>query len=192
MILQRSFYEKDTLIVAKELLGKLLVHQTEVGTLVGRIVETEAYLGSMDPAAHSYKGQTQRTRAMFGSSGHAYIYFTYGMYYCFNVVAGGKQNGEGVLIRAIEPLTGIEQMKQNRKTEKEKNLTNGPGKLVIAMGITKDLYGHDLTTPPLYLDEDLETKKEFKIVETTRIGISQAKDLAYRFYIKDNPWISRK
>ena len=207
MVLDKSFYTQDTVSVAKALLGKVLVHYSAQGITAGRIVETEAYLGTKDPASHGYRGVSNRTLAMFGDPGHAYIYFTYGMYYCFNVTTAPKGIGEGVLIRALEPIEGIDIMinrrhlrrqvslevsKQNLfNVEKPHNLCNGPAKLVIAMGITKDLYGSDLTKKPLVIEEP-EIKTDFEIVTTTRIGISQAKDLPLRFYIKDNKFISKK
>lgn len=194
MKLERAFYNQHTLTVARQLLGKVLVHETPNGIISGRIVETEAYLGVQDAAAHSYRGKTARTTVMFRQSGHAYIYFTYGMYYCFNVVSGGKQNGEGVLIRALEPLQGVELMKNYRGLADENKLTNGPAKLVIAMGITKDFYGHDLTQSPLYIASEENSKifPKSSIIQTTRVGISQAKMLPYRFYLKDNPFVSKK
>ncbi len=136
---------------------------------------------------------------MFGEQGYEYIYFTYGMYFCFNVTSAPKGVGEGILIRALEPVEGIELMikrrTQNQKPQKYliENLCNGPAKLVLAMGINKDHYGHDLTESPLYIAEsDSKITQDFEIVTTNRIGISQAKDLPLRFYIKDNKFISKK
>lgn len=187
--LPRSFYQRDTVRLAQELLGKTLVHESAEGITTGNIVETEAYLYPNDPAAHTFRGENDRNKAMFGPAGHAYIYFTYGMHYCFNVVA--EKPGEGVLIRALEPIEGIELMHQRRRQIELKNLCSGPGKLVQAMGITKELYGHDLTAPPLYLMDSLD-QRHSEIVMTSRVGITQAVDLPLRFYIKNNPFISRK
>lgn len=201
MVLSKTFYKQDTLTVAKSLLGKVLIHNSHLGRISGMIVETEAYLGSLDPASHTHRGETIRTRAMFGEPGHAYIYFTYGMYFCFNVVTAPKGTGEGVLIRALQPIDGIDLMYKNRyKTEpdinlnnnvnkKVINLTNGPAKLVIAMGVTKDHYGVDLIKSDLQIHEG-EMINESNIVTTTRIGIKEAADLPYRFYIKNNPFVS--
>lgn len=202
MKLNRDFYSRDTIIVAKELLGKILVHNTGGNVLKGKIVETEAYLGLKDKAAHSYGGKkTKRVETMYGSSGAAYVYLIYGMYYCFNIVTQRKGIPEAVLIRGIEPMESIEQMSlyRFRKPYKElnrykkRNLTNGPGKLTMAFNIDKELNGIDLCGNILYLEEGIE--EDFSIVETTRIGIDyaeEAKDYLYRFYIKDNPYVSVK
>src|SRR5687767_2045780 len=148
MVLPRSFYEQETITVAKQLLGKVLVHKSFGGVTAGKIVETEAYLEQDDPANHAARGQTVRNAAMFGPPGYSYIYLIYGMYSCFNVVTGAEGVGEAVLIRALEPLEGIDVMQQRRSIQDVHKLCNGPGKLVIAMGITKELYGHDLTQEP--------------------------------------------
>lgn len=157
--------------------------------LRGRIVETESY-HQEDPASHTFRGESNRTKAMFGPAGHAYIYFTYGMHWCFNVTAGPIGYGAGVLIRAIEPLEGLEVMQNNRGNASPAQLTNGPAKLAQALAISKELYGHNLRTPPLKIFQP--EKRDFKITKTTRIGISQAVDEVARFYITDNPWVSRK
>jgi DNA-3-methyladenine glycosylase len=203
MVLQKDFYRKNTITLAKDLLGTFLVHDSSEGTTIGRIVEVEAYLGADDPASHTYRGQTPRNRAMFGEPGHAYIYFTYGMYYCFNVTAAESGVGHGILVRAVEPVDGIEIMGRRRKSsifnlqstigETPAVLTNGPAKLVIAMGITKDLYGHDLTMPPLYiLSRDHFKEIEFQeVVTTTRVGIKEGRDKLLRFYIKGNRFVSK-
>jgi DNA-3-methyladenine glycosylase len=195
-VVERSFYSRDATTVAKELLGQILVHQTEQGRVSGRIVETEAYLGADDAAAHSYRGETPRTKVMFGEAGHAYVYFTYGMHYCFNVVAHEVGVGQAVLIRALEPLEGIEIMEANRKQTDLRNLCSGPAKLVQALGITKKHNGHDLTEPPLWIEASKDTPwarsiLDSNIVTTTRIGISQAADLPLRFYIAGNSFVSR-
>ena len=189
ILLPRSFYEADTVAVARELLGKVLIHSTSEGILAGRIVETEAYL-SDDPACHACRGMTPRNRMMFGPPGHAYIYFTYGMYYCFNVVTAQEGVGEAVLIRAIEPLEGIELMMRNRNTDKLLNIASGPGKLCQAFGLDKRHNGLDLTDSDLAIIDD--GYKPAEVVTATRIGISLAADLPFRFYIKGNPHVSRK
>lgn len=176
--------------VAPRLLGAAFVHELEDGTrLAGRIVETEAYDQS-DTASHSYKGRTPRTDVMFGPSGHLYVYFTYGMHYCCNVVTGGEGHGSAVLIRAVEPLEGIDTMAENRGGRPLHELTNGPAKVCQAFSINRSMNGHDLHLPPLRLQLSRAVPQE-NIVQTTRIGISTAKDVPWRFYIKDNPYVSR-
>lgn len=201
--LQLDFYKKDSITLSKELLGKYLVHNTEEGQLIGKIVEVEAYKGVIDKAAHSYGGKrTKRTEVMFMEGGIAYVYLIYGMYNCLNIVASLKDIPEAVLIRALEPISNIEFMCKNRYNKSKEqcskkdiiNLTSGPGKLCKAFNITKEHDGMDLTGDKLYLLED-ENHEEFEIVETTRIGIDYAEEARFypwRFYIKDNPYISKK
>ena len=198
MILPRAVYQQDTIKVAKDLLGKILVHDSSQGKTAGRIVETEAYRGPEDKAAHSCGGRrSARNEVMFGEKGHAYIYFIYGMYYCFNVTAGhvpGKP--EAVLIRALEPVVGQDIMAKQRGARQAKaaNLTNGPSKLCMAMGISKSQNKTDLTSPPLYIEDAPPVPKE-DIVETTRIGVDYAgewKNRPWRFYIKRNIFVSAK
>jgi DNA-3-methyladenine glycosylase len=198
MILQRAFYQQDTIKVAKNLLGKILVHESSQGKTTGRIVETEAYRGPEDKAAHSSGGRrTARNEVMFGEKGHAYVYFIYGMYYCFNVTAGHvPDKPEAVLIRALEPVEGQDIMAKRRGARQVKvvNLTNGPSKLCMAMGISKSQNKTDLTSPPLYIEDALPVPKE-DIVETTRIGVDYAdewKNRYWRFYIKRNSFVSAK
>lgn len=203
MKLKREFYSRDTITVAKELLGKVLVHNYNGQLLKGKIVETEAYLGLKDKAAHSYGGRkTKRVEVMYGPAGIAYVYFIYGMYYCFNIVTQEEGIPEAVLIRGIEPIENIDLMAINRfnKPYKEltkyqkKNLTNGPGKLCMALNITKEVHnGLDLCGDILYLEEG--NGENFNIIETTRIGIDyaeEAKYFPYRFYIEGNPYVSVK
>jgi len=199
--LPRSFYQRDAVVVAKELLGKHLVHRIGTTTLSGKIVEVEAYMGAIDKAAHSYNNRrTQRTEVMFGPGGYAYIYFIYGMYYCMNVVTGLENDGQAVLIRALEPVDGIDQMARNRfgkahieLTKKQGiQLTNGPGKLCRALGITKENYGEDLTGNQLYIDDSYSEK--FQVISSNRINIGyseEAQDYLWRFYIKENPYVSK-
>jgi DNA-3-methyladenine glycosylase len=196
MILKREFYERDILTVAKDLLGKEVVHETPEGTVSGKIVETEAYLGPEDKASHAYKSlRTKRTVTQFGPKGHSYIYLIYGMYYCFNTTAGaipGKP--EAVLMRALEPVEGIELIKKRRVTANGKitNLANGPSKLCMAMGLTKNQDGADLCTQPFYIRNG-ENVAEKDIIHTTRIGVNYAddwKDKPWRFYVKDNSFVS--
>jgi DNA-3-methyladenine glycosylase len=194
--LKRSFYTRDLLTVAKELLGKIFVNSEGEKLLAGKIVEVEAYDGRIDQAAHTFIGLTKRNEIMFREGGYLYVYFTYGAHFCSNIVTGEEGHGTAVLIRALEPLEGIEQMSLNRYSrefinEKEKyNLTSGPGKVCQAFGITKEYYGEDLIDGRIYL---LDRKKipDKKIISTTRIGIKKSVDLNWRFYIKDNPYVSR-
>lgn len=181
---------QDASAAAQALLGQLLVRNYRGKKLVGEIVEVEAYHQN-DPSAHSYRGQTKRTEVLFGPAGFAYIYFTYGMHYCMNVSTGEAGEGSAVLIRALEPLEGLEVMKRNRKISDQHNLTSGPAKLAQALVIDKNLYGHDLTQPPLQLQESTPVKPS-QIVSAKRIGISKAVDELQRFYIKDNAYVSQR
>ena len=188
--LRRRFYLQDTLEAARQLLGKVLVHETSEGRVAGIIVETEAYLGPDDPACHSARGCTPRTEVMFGPPGHAYVYFTYGMHYCFNAVTQPRGVAEAVLIRALEPLEGIELMRKRRKRERLAELTSGPAKLCVAMAIDTNSNGHDLTRPPLYI-EDREIEPG-EIVWRPRIGITVGTEHLWRCYISGNPFVSKK
>ncbi len=188
-----SFYEQPTLVLAQALLGTYLVHQTPDGPIAGRIVETEAYLTD-DPACHAYRRQTPRNAAMFGPPGHVYVYQIYGLHYCVNIVTAPQGVGEAVLIRALEPVQGIEQMRQNRGVEVLGLLCKGPGRLVEALGITKKMNGSSLITGSLcvFPPESYPTlNTDFQVVTTTRIGITQGADLPYRFYIEKNYFVSR-
>jgi DNA-3-methyladenine glycosylase len=193
MILPLEFYRKDTVSVSRALLGTCLVHDSPQGRAVGRIVETEAYLFNGDPACHAHQGITKRNAAMFGPPGHAYIYFIYGMYYCFNVVTAPEGVGEAALVRALEPIEGIELMEQRRKTRDIHNLCSGPGKLVLAMGMTRDLNGCPLYNGPLTISsaDSFPGADKVRIVSAPRIGIKKAADLPLRFCVKDNPFVSR-
>lgn len=175
--------------VAPRLLGSLLVRELDGRRLIGRIVETEAY-DQTDAASHSYHGRTPRTDVMFGPAGHVYVYFTYGMHYCMNVVCGPEGQGAAVLIRAIEPVEGEEVMAANRRGKTGVEVTNGPAKVCQALGIDKAWNGHDLRKAPfqLVLQPSIELAD---IVQTTRVGITRAADVPWRFYIRGNPYISR-
>lgn len=195
--LKREFYIRNLLFVARELLGKILVKKSGNKKLSGKIVEVEAYHGDYDQASHSYKGKTKRNEVMFNEGGYLYVYFTYGSHFCANVVVGKKGKGIAVLIRALEPLEGIDVMIKNRFGRKlihgkEKyNLTSGPGKLCKAFGINKNNNGTDLTGNEIYiLDQPKLKNKEVGV--SKRIGITRSVDLQWRFFIKDNPYVSRK
>lgn len=187
-ILPRCFYNRDTVTVAKDLLGKVLRH----GETSGVIVETEAYLGGEDLAAHSARGITPRTRVIFGPPGHAYVYFIYGMYECLNIVAEPEGTPGCVLIRALEPVTGIEIMQERRPAAaKKEHLASGPGKLTLAMGITRALNGADLTKAPLTVHEQLHIP-EIRIVTSPRIGIRECTEWPLRFYVAGSRFVSRR
>lgn len=176
-------------VVAPRLLGCELVRRLGGIELRGRIVEVEAY-SQEDAASHSYRGETNRTKVMFGPPGFLYVYFTYGMHYCCNIVTGQPGHGSAVLIRALEPLAGQPEMSHRRHGLDGESLTNGPAKLCQAFGIDKLLNGHDLREAPLRL-EIRPPLKQTEIVQTTRIGISQAKDVPWRFCIRDNSYVSK-
>ena len=196
-----SFYEScDTLTLARKLLGCELVHESPDGITSGIIVETEAYLAN-DPACHAYNRRTPRTEPMYASAGTIYIYLIYGMYQCINVVSNVKDVGEAVLIRALQPVEGIDLMQQRRQLRKTKTdftirpvslkeLCRGPGKLVNAMGIERDAYNNHLFTEgPLYIKA--ADPVDFEISSSARIGINVGVDLPYRFFIRNNQFVSR-
>lgn len=201
--LNREFYNRNSLIVAKELLGKYLVNNIEGTQFIGKIVEVEAYMGPDDKAAHSYNNRlTERTKIMYGDAGHAYVYFIYGMHFCMNVVVEAKGKPQAVLIRALEPVSPKEEMAKRRygKTLEELkrseliSITNGPGKLCKAMGINKEDNGEDLCGENLYITQGEEQDK-FNMVSTKRINIDyaeEAKDYPWRYYIENNPYVSKK
>lgn len=180
--LPRKFYQNDTVSVAKRLLGKKIIRRIGRIEISGIITETEAYTHKDDPASHAYRKITERNKVMFGDVGMAYVYFTYGMYYCFNVVAKSPKVAAGaVLIRAIEPEKGIKKMQKNRKKNELKNLVNGPAKLTQALGITKEHYGLDLTkNSKLYITEGIKVNN---IISSPRIGIKEATDRLWNFKI---------
>jgi DNA-3-methyladenine glycosylase len=241
--LDRKFYRKDAIQLAKDLLGKYLIHDisayrvnpnispddcdsceninkdrkdridiiynestnkkdTNKALLIGKIVETEAYMGFHDKGAHTYNGRrTPRTEVMYGEEGHAYVYFIYGMYHCLNAVAAEEGIAQAVLIRALEPVEGLCMMAVNRfnkpiselKNKQIINLTNGPGKFCKAFNITKELNGEDLTGNKLYICKNTQDKEDFNIIAAKRIGIDyaeEARDFLWRFYIERNKYVS--
>jgi DNA-3-methyladenine glycosylase len=183
-ILPREFYLQDTVTVAKNLLGKRIIRKIGRQEISGIITETEAYRHKDDSASHAFRKITKRNKVMFGDVGMAYVYFTYGMHYCFNVVAKHPKIKAGaVLIRAIEPEKGINMMQENRKITNLKNLTNGPAKLTQALKITKEQYGVDLTkNSKLFIEEGIKKSKE--IFTNPRIGIKKSTDKLWNFKIK--------
>lgn len=223
--LPRSFYLRPTLRVARDLLGKYFVRQYKGKTLLGKIVEAEAYRGKHDAASHAYRGRTKRNDVMFMEGGHLYVYFTYGMHFCANVVTGKAGTGEAVLIRAIEPLKGIDVMIRNRLTTRSHNrklrgvppsrispqsgmlssgtngtqvtthpppvnLTNGPAKLCEALAIRREENAIDLLGAEIYILDSPELPSS-KVGRSARIGITTGKEKQWRFYIRENPWVSR-
>ncbi len=181
--LPRKFYVRNTIQVAKDLLGKTLVRRIGKHTLAGIIIETEAYMGKNDPASHAARKKTERNKVMFGQVGYSYVYFTYGMHYCFNVVAKKEEDESGaILVRAIQPQQGIKIMIKNRKTNIISNLTNGPGKLTQAMQITTKQYNVDLTrNSTLFISDGI---KPSKILVKPRIGIKVGIDKLWNFSFK--------
>lgn len=190
MAVGRDFFRGPTLELCKRLLGAELVH----GETAGLIVEVEAYIGPGDRAAHSYGGRrTKRTEVMFGPPGFAYVYISHGIHYCFNVVSGEEGNPEAILVRALQPTRGIEIMRERRRCQDDRELTNGPGKLCQALGITLEHYGWDLTQPPFFIRPG-QTLRDEDIACGPRIGIDSAGEARYypwRFWIKGNPYVSR-
>jgi DNA-3-methyladenine glycosylase len=189
-VLNESFFNKDVVSLAKDLLGCELIHKSPAGTTAGLIVETEAY-HQTDEASHSYGGKTARTAAMFGPPGRAYIYFTYGMHWCFNITAEEEGVGAGVLIRALEPTRGIELMTKRRGGKALHELCSGPSKLVQAMGISRSDYGKLAFRGEFRLKWRSEASS-LSIRGGPRIGISKAKDKPWRFWLKGNEFVSRK
>ena len=189
--LGRAFYQRPTVEVARELLGKILVHRAAGRTLAGRIVETEAYLGQADQAAHTARGLTKRTQVIFGPPGHAYVYLCYGMYECLNLVAEPDGVPGCVLSRALEPLCGLDEMQRRRPKARRfpRDLASGPGKLTQAMGITREHNGADITRGAFSVRSP-RRHEPFDTVTTTRVGIQASADLPLRFYIRGNEYVS--
>lgn len=188
--LSKEFYYKPCLKTAKELIGKIIVRKKGKRLYSAVIVETEAYLGNADAASHSFNGKTKRNEVMFGESGNAYVYFTYGNHYCLNAVAGKSNSAHAVLIRAAEPLEGIKFMQRNRGTDDIYNLLSGPGKLCEAMEINLAQNGISLAGDELFIAESF-SKNIRKIKSTKRIGISKNPDVLYRFIDPESPFVSR-
>lgn len=193
MKLKRQFFQRPTLEVARNLIGKVLVRRVRGRNLAGKIVETEAYVGPHDLACHASKGKTSRTSIMFEAGGCAYVYMIYGFYFCLNAVTEAEDYPAAVLIRAVEPLDHLNVMRKFRKyPDRDTNIASGPGKLCMAMGIDKTLNGEDLTGYTLWIeDRRLEVGR---IVVSPRIGVDYAgeyKDKPWRFYVEGNPHVSR-
>lgn len=182
-----DFLDGDADTVARRLIGCELVREIDGRVGRVRVVETESY-DQTDAASHSYRGRTPRTEVMFGPSGYLYVYFTYGMHYCCNVVCGPDGMGAAVLIRAVEPIEGVELLEE-RRGRSGAEATNGPAKLCQALGVDRSMNGHDLRTPPLRLEAGTSYPDE-AVIRTTRIGISRAKDELRRYYLKGSPYVS--
>lgn len=192
MRLERSFFQRDTLTVARDLLGHTLVRVSEEGTVKGMIVETEAYLGPRDDAAHSYKKKSSRVQVQYGPAGCAYIYLIYGMYHCLNITTGPEGDPEVVLLRALEPLSGLPLISGRRRTEKPTQLMNGPGKLCQALDIGMGLYGEDICiSDQLYMEQG---SQPVMVESSKRIGIDYAlltRDMPWRFSVAGNAFVSK-
>lgn len=192
MKLPREFYLRDGLTVARELIGKKLVTRLPEGVTGGIIVETEAYMGAADAAAHSYRGKTERTKIFYGAGGFVYVYLIYGMHLCTNVVANVENVPEAVLIRALEPVDGVELMRRRRGRKNLRELCSGPGKLSQALGVTKNFYGADLCGEEIFIET---TDFQAQVAATKRINVDYAgaaADYPWRFVAAGNEFLSVK
>ena len=195
MKINHYFFRQDTVELARKLLGCLLVHRTPEGAVAGMIVEAEAYVGAVDKACHAYRNRSERTEIMYHDGGYAYVYLIYGMHYCFNVVTGPSGEGNAVLVRALEPVIGLDLMRKRRQTNQLQNLCSGPGKVCQALAVTKEQYGLDLCDPssPLRLVR-FRSIPDDRITSSPRINVAYAEEAAawpWRFYVKDNVYVSR-
>ena len=200
--LPRSFFLRSTLTVAKDLPGKYLVRRIGRKYLIGKIVEVEAYLGELDPASHAFRGRTKRNDVMFERGGHLYVYFTYGMHFCCNVVTEEAGKGRAVLLRAVEPIEGIDAMAAHRGIDipspgsapgpvRMRELTNGPAKLCQAFGIGREQNGSDLLGAELFIARgEVVLRKD--LASSSRIGIKAGREKRWRFYIRGNPFVSKE
>lgn len=189
--LPEKFYNRPTELVARELLGTVLECTTRDGVTRACIVETEAYLGPDDPACHAAAGLTRRTERLFGPPGMSYVYFIYGMYWCFNAVTRERGHGAAVLVRAVHPLDGIDLMRQRRpRARRDADLTNGPGKLCLAMGIGGDMNGMSLRKGPIVIRAG-EAVSDADVVVTPRVGITKAAEWPLRFLVRGDPFVSK-
>jgi len=192
-IIPTEFYARDTVKVAPQLLDKWLVRIIGNNKMVGRIVEVEAYRGKDDPASHAFRGLTPRNAPMYREPGHAYVYFTYGNHYCLNITTQKVGKPGAVLIRAVQPVEGLRLMRRFRPGVPETELTNGPGKLTKAMKIDKALNEQNMTTAgPLFVTESQHRGQKYDIWCSSRIGIREGLDKAWRFFLKENPYVSTR
>lgn len=187
--LPASFFEHESVDVARDLLGKILVRKARGGFLKGRIVEVEAYTGETDPGSHAFRGQTPRNRVMFGPAGHLYVYISYGIHFCLNVVTDRPGTAGAVLVRALEPMAGLDIMERNRGGRPPIELCNGPGKLCQAFGITTKQNGADLQTSGTTIDDDGFLPETVAV--STRVGVTTGAELPLRFYLPGNRFVSR-
>ena len=188
--LPRRFYAGSVTAVARGLLGRILVHDSPQGRLAGRIVEVEAYRGADDPASHAYRGLTPRNAVMYGAPGHAYVYFTYGMHHCLNLVTGAEGTANAVLVRALEPLVGLAPMRENRGVTLLARLARGPGCVTRALGLSLQHNGVDMTRRPLWVSEVGPDRQGLKIEAGPRIGIRVGLDRKWRFFLAGHPCVS--
>ena len=189
--LPAAFYDRETEVVSRELLGAILWCRTNEGVTAGRIVETEAYLGEHDPACHAAAGFTDRTRHLYGPPGISYVYFIYGVHWCFNVVTREAGLPSAVLVRAIEPLSGLELMRPRRAAaRRDADLTNGPGKLCAALGVDARHNALPLNSPPILVRSG-SAVPDSRVVITPRIGIRECADWPLRWFVSDSPYVSR-
>lgn len=188
---RRAEFERETIEVARALIGAVLLHQASDGVAAGRIVETEAYLAVDDPASHSHRGPTPRNASMFGAPGRAYVYTSYGMHRCFNVVTAPRGVGEAVLVRALEPMAGSELMRARRGAVPDRNLCRGPGNLCVALGITREHDGCSLSRGALRILWPRTAFAASAIASGPRVGISRAVELPLRFVLQGSAWLSR-
>jgi DNA-3-methyladenine glycosylase len=189
--LQRKFFLGDTLKIARELLGKIIVKHDGKNILKGKIVETEAYIGEHDPACHAFQKFTDRSSVLYEKGGTIYVYFVYGNYFCFNIVTGKEGTGDAVLIRAVEPLEGLEIMKNRRpKAKNTRELTNGPSKFCMAFGLDGKFNRNDITGKDIYITSPAKREK-FEIASSKRIGLNVGVDFPYRFFIKNNEFVTK-
>ena len=189
--LPRTFYARDPVVVARAVLGRLLVHDSPQGRVSGLVVEAEAYRGAGDPASHAHRGRTPRNDSMFGEPGHAYVYFTYGMHHCLNLVTGGTGRASAVLVRALEPVDGLELMRERRSgVTDDSRLARGPGNVARALGLTRAHDGQDLVAGPLWLSDRPARRGGLRIACGPRIGIRVALDRDWRFFLAGHPCLS--
>jgi DNA-3-methyladenine glycosylase len=191
--LPRAFYERPPEVVARALLGRLLVRDPARGLrgrTIGRIVEVEAYGGMRDPASHAFRGETVRNRTMFGPAGHAYIYLSYGVHHCLNVVTGRAGKASAVLIRALEPIAGLKAMARRRGVLDPERLARGPGCVARAFGLARSHDGLDLTRGPLWIADQRPRRRGLRIARSARIGISLAATRRWRFFLEGHPCVS--
>jgi len=191
--LPRSFYLQPTLRIARELLGKYLIHQDRNQKLVGRIVETEAYLGEKDPASHAYRGITKRNEVMFREGGCLYVYFTYGMHFCANVVTEEEGKARAVLLRAVQPIEGIALMKRRRgiRANTIQELANGPANLCVSLGIARRHNGVDLCGGEMWIASEEKSNLPIHTSVSTRVGIKNGRRHKWRFFVRDSPFVSK-